>query len=289
MKKSEIVLKIFNRKKFKIVLINYKKKEEFMRIEKRTVVITGASSGIGKGLKECFEKKGDKVIDISLDGADYKCDVGNDQELKKVFDDIYLNYGEIDILVTCAGYGISGAIELLPEEATRKQFDVNFFGTANACKYAIPMMKKKSKIVIIASASGIFPVPFRTYYSASKAAVNSFAQGLKMELSKTGIDVTSICPGDIRTNFSANRDKHYDTNERYGKAIELSTKPTEKSEKRRMSPEYAIKKIMKVIEKKKFKPQYIIGKQYHLFYAFKRLTTTNFLNKCITKVFYKTK
>ena len=110
-----------------------------------------------------------------------------------------------------------------------------------------------------------------------------------MELSKTGIDVTSICPGDIKTNFSKNRVKKYDTNERYGKSIELSTKPTEKTEKRRMSPEYAVKKIMKVIEKKKFKPQYIIGKQYHIFYAFKRMTTTNFLNKCLTKIFYKTK
>lgn len=258
-----------------------------MRIEKRTVVITGASSGIGKGLKERFEKKGDIVIDISLDGVDYKCDVGDDAKLKAVFDDIYLNYGEIDILVTCAGYGISGAVELLPEDATRKQFDVNFFGTANACKYALPIMKKKSKIVIISSATALFPVPFKTYYCASKAAVNSFAQGLKMELSKTQIDVTSICPGDIRTNFSKNRDKRYDTNERYGKSIELSTKPTEKTEKRRMNPDYAINKIMKVIEKKKFKPQYIIGKQYHLFYAFKRLVTTNFLNKCITKIFYK--
>ena len=260
-----------------------------MRVEKRTVVITGASSGIGKGLKELFEAKGDTVIDISLNGKDYACDVGNDQELKKVFDDIYLNHGEIDILVTCAGYGVSGAVELLPESDSRKEFDVNFFGTANACKYAIPMMKKKSKIVIIASATALFPIPFKTYYCSSKAAVDSFAQCLKMELSKTGIDVTSICPGDIKTNFSKNRVKKYDTNERYGKSIELSTKPTEKTEKRRMSPEYAVKKIMKVIEKKKFKPQYIIGKQYHIFYAFKRMTTTNFLNKCLTKIFYKTK
>ncbi len=260
-----------------------------MRIEKRTIVITGASSGIGKGLKEVFEKKGDKVIDISRNGKDYQCDVSDDKKLKAVFEDIYLNHGEIDILITCAGYGISGAVELLPEEITKRQFDVNFFGTSNACKYAIPMMKKNSKIVIISSATALFPIPFKTYYCASKSAVNSFAQGLKMELSKTGIDVTSICPGDIKTNFTENRDKHYDTNERYGKSIELSTKPTEKTEKRRMPLSYAVKKIANIIEKKKFKPQYIVGKQYHVFYGFKRLVTTNFLNKCLTKIFYKTK
>ena len=92
-------------------------------------MITGASSGIGKGLKEAFEKKGDKVIDISLNGRDYKCDVGDEKSLKAVFDDIYLNYGNIDILITCAGYGVSGAIELIDEKEAKRQFDVNFFGT----------------------------------------------------------------------------------------------------------------------------------------------------------------
>lgn len=260
-----------------------------MRIEKRTVVITGASSGIGKGLKEAFEKKGDIVVDISRSGNMYKCDVGDAEKLKSVFDDIYLNYGEIDILITNAGYGISGAVELIDEKEAKRQFDVNFFGTSNACKYALPMMKKKGKIVIISSATALFPLPFKAYYCASKAAVDSFAQSLKMELSKTDIEVTSICPGDIKTNFTENRVKHYETNDKYKNAVELSTKPTAKTEKRRMPLNYAVNKIMKIIEKEKYKPQYIIGRQYHFFYFFKRITTTKFLNSCITKIFYKTK
>lgn len=258
-----------------------------MRIEKRTIVITGASSGIGQGLKEIFEKKGDVVIDISTNGRDYQCDVGDHKKLKKVFDDIYLNHGEIDMLITCAGYGISGAIELLKEEDTKKQFDVNFFGTANACKYVIPMMKKRGKIIIIASATAFFPLPFKAYYCASKSAVDSFAQSLRMELSQTKIQVTSICPGDIRTNFSQNRVKIYETNERYGSSIELSTKPTERTEKRRMSPEYAIKKIYKVCEKSHLKPRYIIGKQYKFFNICRHLFSTNLIDKCLIKIFYK--
>ena len=258
-----------------------------MRIEKRTIVITGASSGIGQGLKEIFEKKGDVVIDVSINGKDYQCDVGDHKKLKKVFDDIYLNHGEIDMLITCAGYGISGAIELLKEEDTKKQFDVNFFGTANACKYAIPMMKKRGKIIIIASATALFPLPFKAYYCASKSAVDSFAQSLRMELSQTKIQVTSVCPGDIRTNFSNNRVKIYETNERYGNSIELSTKPTEKTEKRRMSPEYAIKKIYKICEKSHLKPRYIIGKQYKFFNICKHLFSTNLIDKCLIKIFYK--
>ncbi|MGN1201048.1 MAG: SDR family NAD(P)-dependent oxidoreductase [Candidatus Caccovivens sp.] len=258
-----------------------------MRIEKRTIVITGASSGIGKGLKEKFEAKGDFVIDISLNGSDYSCDVSDHKKLKAIFDEIYKEYGQIDMLITCAGYGLSGAIELLSENDAKKEFDVNFFGTSNACKYAIPMMKKNGKIIVIASATALFPLPFKAYYCSSKAAVDSFAQSLRMELSKTDIQVTSICPGDIRTNFSNNRVKIYDTNERYGNSIELSTKPTEKTEKRRMSPEYATQKIFNICEKRNLKPRYIVGKQYKFFNFCRKIFTTSTLNKILTKMFYK--
>ncbi len=258
-----------------------------MRIEKRKIVITGASSGLGAGLKKYFQQKGDIVIDVSLNGEDYAVDVSDFKKLKEVFNDIYMEQGEIDMLITCAGYGLSGAIELLKEDATKKQFDVNFFGTANACKYAIPMLKKNGKIVIISSATALFPLPFKAYYCASKAAVDSFAQSLRMELSKTNIQVTSVCPGDVRTNFSENRVKEYDTNERYGKAVELSTKPTEKTESRRMSPEYAVKKLAKICEKNHFKPRYIIGKQYKMFNFFRKILPQSLMTKITTKIFYK--
>ena len=262
--------------------------EKNMRIEKRTIVITGASSGIGLGLKNIFESKGDTVIDISLDGRDYSCDVSDEKALKSAFDEIYKNHGEIDMLITCAGYGISGAVELLKEEDVKKQVAVNFFGTTNACKYAIPKMKKTGKFVLIASATSLFPIPFKAYYCASKSAVDSFARSLRMELSRTQMQVTSICPGDIRTNFSKNRVKIYDTNERYGESIRLSTEPTEKSESKRMSPEYAIQKIYNICEKEHFKPRYIIGEKYKFFNFLRKILPTSLMTKIIEKTHYKT-
>lgn len=258
-----------------------------MRIEKRTIVITGASSGLGKGLKEKFEAIGDTVVDISLGGKDYDLDVSDTKKLKAAFEEIELTHGSIDMLITCAGYGISGAIELLSEKETQKQFDVNFFGTANACKYAIPMLKPNGKIIIIASATALFPLPFKAYYCASKAAVDSFAQSLRMELSQTQIQVTSICPGDVKTNFSENRVKHYETNERYGNSIEASTKPTEKTEKRRMSPEYAVNKMFKICEKPHLKPRYIVGRQYKFFIFARSIIPHRIMVKILTKLFYK--
>ena len=260
-----------------------------MNPRKRTIVITGASSGLGKGIKEKFKAKDDIVIDISLQGTDFCCDVSDYKELKEVFEEIKNKYGQIDMLITCAGYGLSGAVELLSEEQTKKQFDVNFFGTANACKYALPIMSENGKIIIVASATALFPIPFKAYYCASKSAVDSFAQSLRMELSKTNIQVTSICPGDVRTNFTENRVKVYETNERYKNAIQLSTQPTEKTESRRMSQQYAVDKMFKICEKKHLKPRYIIGKQYKFFNFARKIMSKNAMVKVLTKFFYKTK
>ena len=258
-----------------------------MRIEKRTIVITGATSGIGLGLKNTFVGIGDVVIDISRTSTDYAVDVSDEKKLKAAFDEIYKNHGEIDMLICCAGYGISGAVELIDEKTAKRQFDVNFFGTSNACKYAIPKMKKNGKIIIIASATTLFPLPFRAYYCASKAAVDSFARSLRMELSKTTVQVTSICPCDIKTNFSFNRIKDYETNERYGTSVRLSTEPTEKTEKRRMDCAVAVKKIYKICEKKYLKPRYIVGAEYKLLNIIKRLFSVKVMDDSTIKLFYK--
>lgn len=87
-----------------------------MRTERRVIVITGASSGMGLGLREKFEKIGDIVVDISIDGRDYQCDVSDAKKLKKCFNEISKNYEQIDMLICCAGYGLNGAVELIGED-----------------------------------------------------------------------------------------------------------------------------------------------------------------------------
>ncbi len=258
-----------------------------MRIEKRTIVITGASSGFGLGLKNIFQQIGDVVIDISRTGTDYQIDVSDEKKLKAAFDEIYKNYGEIDMLITCAGYGVTGAVELLDEKTTRKQFDVNFFGTTFACKYAIPKMRKDGKIIILSSTTALFPLPFKAYYCASKAAVDNFARCLKMELSQTSIQVTSICPGATRTKFWQNGIQNFDTSERYGNAVKLSTEQNQKTERASMSSQKTIKRIYKICEKKKLKPRYIIGREYKLFNFFRKVFTTKTMDKMSTRIFYK--
>ena len=230
----------------------------------RTILITGASSGIGLGLKEYFVNKGDKVIDISL-GGEYDCDITDTKALDEVF--AKLQNEKIDILINNAG-----AVELVPEEQIRLQFDINFFGLINITKRALPLMKDDGKIINISSTCALFPLPFRAYYCASKAAVSMITDGLRMELSKyTHIQVAAICPGEIKTNFTKNRVKMFETNERYKGTISGSAHFIDKHEHKRMPIEKAIKKITSFIEKKKLKPQKIIGKQKILYFVKKFL------------------
>ncbi len=243
---------------------------------KKVVVITGANSGVGFALKERYIKDGDIVISLDKSAVtngttEFNCDVSNEEQVLQVFDVIGENYKNIDILVNCAGYAVFGATEIIETQKAKNMFDVNYFGIVSCVKGALKYMKKGAKIFNISSACSIFAVPFRTHYSASKAAVSMLSYGLRMELKDSGVDVVCINPGDIRTNFSKNRVKTIETNYRYGDRIEKSAKQIEDRESKRMTLDYASKKIYKILKKKRTKPMYIVGNQIKWLNFFNRV------------------
>ena len=255
----------------------------------KIVVITGATSGLGKKLKEMFVNDNNIVFSISrtetISDTSYKCDISNLTEIEAAFDHIKEKYGKIDILINNAGYGISGATELISDEMTKKLFDVNFFGAINCMRYALPLMNKNSKIFNISSACAIFPLPYRTLYCASKSGLDMLSQSVAMELNPYGIKVVSICPGDIKTNFSPNRIKTFETNEKYENRIQNATSKIDNREHKRMSVDYAGKKIYKICIKKYPKPRYIIGFKYKLFYIAQKIVPIRIFNKILAKIF----
>lgn len=257
-----------------------------MKFSKKNIIITGSSSGIGQSLRKYYESQGNKVIGISLTEDDYNCDVSNKDELKVAFEDIAKKYGKIDILINCAGFGLSGAIELIDEKRIQKEYDVNVLGTVYAIQLALPLFSEDARIINISSACALFPLPFRSFYCSSKAAVSMLSDCLRMELSKTKIQVTAICPCDIKTNFTKNRQKSYETNERYKDAIRLSAERIDKREDKRMSIEKATKIMTKIIGKKKLKPQYVMGARNKFLYQLQKFFPKSFVMKIMTKVFY---
>ena len=241
----------------------------------RIIVITGGTSGIGKELVKIYEEQGDTVCVLSRgveDGKEnyFSCDVSNEEQVKFAIDTIGEKYKKIDILINCAGYGISGALELTPTIEAEKQFDVNMLGCFIVNKHAIKWLVKGSTIVHIASACSLFALPFRGLYCASKAAVYMYSNSLRMELNPLGINVLSICPGEIKTNFTKNRVKIFETNERYGDRIYNAAFNIDKNEDKRMPADKCAKKIYKISVKKNPKPMYIISGKFKLLYFAER-------------------
>ena len=253
----------------------------------RVIVITGGTSGIGLGLKSMFENIGDTVLTFSLDETGdqnhYAGSVDHEIKVRQVFNDIHERYGTIDMLINCAGIGMSAITELASLEEIKKVMDVNFYGTLYCIRCAIPFMNAGARIVNLSSAMALFPVPFRSIYGAAKSAVLSLSQSLRMELAPLGIDVTAICPGDTKTNFTANRIKEFETSEKYGDRLKTATMDSDAEEDKRMTCEYVCEKIFKLINGNKTKPFYIIGGKYKFWYFLTRFTPKSALLNVIAK------
>lgn len=265
-----------------------------MEREKRVVVITGGTSGIGLEISKIYKNNGDIVCvlayDISKNDDEkdlYCCDVTNEEQVKRCIEKIGNKYQKIDIVINCAGYGIAGALELTPTENAKKQFDTNFFGTYCINKYAIPFMKEKSCIVNLSSACALFALPYRGLYCSSKVAVDMYSKCLRMELAPSKIKVISICPGDVKTNFSKNRVKVFNTNQRYGDSIQKSIAKAESNQDRRMEPSMVAKRIVKFASKKNPKPMYIIGAKTKFLYFLSRILPQSMMLKFTNKKYGK--
>lgn len=243
------------------------------RKEKRVVVITGASSGIGRELKAMFEAAGDDVLGLSRTSCGEgwrECDVTDSERVRAAIDAIGREYGRIDILINNAGVGISGAIELTEDDDYEKVMKTNVDGVFNVSRAAIKYMKRGSKIVNISSVCALFSLPFRSLYCAAKAAVNMLSFGMRMELKSSGISVVAVCPGEIKTGFTKHRIKNFATSERYGDRIERATESIDRKEDKRMDCKDACKKIYRIATKKRG-AMYIIGFKYKLLNFVSRL------------------
>ncbi|MGN0960754.1 MAG: SDR family NAD(P)-dependent oxidoreductase [Christensenellales bacterium] len=255
----------------------------------RNIVITGGTSGIGLALKELFKKCGDNVITFSLEDTKeenhYFGSVNDENKVKQVFDEIHNKFGNIDILINCAGIGMSGITELIPTEQIHKLVEVNYYGTLYCTRSALPFMESGAKIINLSSAMALFPVPFRSIYGSVKSAVLNLSFSLRMELAPLGIDVVAFCPGDTKTNFTKNRIKDFETNERYGNRINDATKRKDANENKKLSCDYVANKIFKYTNKKKTKPFYIIGNKYKFLYFLTRITPKSLLLNQTAKLY----
>lgn len=181
----------------------------------QVVIVTGASSGIGKSTALTYIKNGftvyagarrvEKMKDISKAGGTViKLDVTSQKSIDEFVAEVLKEEDRIDILVNNAGYGLYGSVEDTPIDAVRYQYEVNVIGLAAMTKAVIPTMRKhrNGRIINISSVGGKITTPTGSYYHGTKFAVEGFSDCLRMELSPFNIDVVVIRPGLIATEFT---------------------------------------------------------------------------------------
>lgn len=258
----------------------------------KTVVISGASSGIGRALSKIFSENGYKVYNLSrrpsdVDGVvSIAADVTDESSVISAFEKISKENDSIDIVVANAGFGISGAIEFTDTSEAKRQFDVNFFGVLNVAKAAIPHLRKsRGRIIATSSVAAIFSIPFQSFYSASKSAVSMLMSALANEARSFGISACSVMLGDTKTGFTAARDKSYIGDDIYGGAISRSVAVMERDEQSGASPDAVAKKIYSVATKKRVRDKYVIGFSYKCLALLQKLLPSGLVNKLVGVIY----
>ena len=237
----------------------------------KTAVVTGGSSGIGRAAALLLRVKGYEVYEFSRrdsqseDIIHIRCDVTDEASVKSAVDEVNKRSGGIDILILCAGMGISGAAEFAQPDDIRRQMDVNLFGSDSVIRAALPSLReRRGRIVMTSSVAAVAPIPFQTWYSVSKAAINCYSMALSNELRPFGIRVSAVMPGDISTGFTDARKKSEEGDALYQGRINRSVSRMERDERGGMTPQRAAEKIVRVALKKNPKPFYSIGLSYSL-------------------------
>lgn len=181
---------------------------------KKVAIITGASSGMGKSTAFKLNAKGykvygmarrtDKMDDLKAKGMEVvSLDLTKDENIVEAVNTVIEKEGRIDVLINNAGYGSYGAVEEVPIEEAKRQFEVNIFGLARITQLVIPKMReqKSGRIVNISSMGGKIYTPFGAWYHATKFALEGWSDCLRIELKPFGIDVVIVEPGGIQTEW----------------------------------------------------------------------------------------
>ena len=239
-------------------------------MEKKIVILTGGTSGIGLETAKCLAAAGCVVYEFSRREAELpgmchmRVDVTNEAQVRDAVEAVFAAEGRIDVLINNAGFGISGAFEFTDSADAHRLMEVNLFGMNNTIRAVLPHMRAagRGRIVNLRSVAGPLPIPFQTWYSISKASVNALTMALANEVRPYGITVCSVMPGDIRTGFTAAREKSILGDDIYGGRIVRSVSKMEKDEQTGMDPAKAGKFIANLALKKRVKPYNTIGIAY---------------------------
>lgn len=273
-------------------------------MNQRSILITGCSSGIGEHCARALQQRGWHVFASARSAADVArlaaeglealaLDVSDiDAVNETVATVLSRTGGRLDAVFNNAGYGQPGAVEDLPTPALRAQFDTNLFGAHAVMRAVLPAMRRQGhgRIVNHSSVLGFITLPYRGAYNASKFALEGLSDTLRQELAGTGIHVSLIQTGPVRSRFRENAERAF----RRWIDIESSAhRATYEAVARRLAgsgevsftlgPEAVLEKLVHALEHPRPKPRYHVTVPTHLFKALKRLLPTSMLDRALLR------
>lgn len=270
----------------------------------KNILITGCSTGIGYDTAHYLHKNGYKVYATARDAKDverlnsegltaYKLDVTKADDIRNMLSIIMKNDAKIDAVFNNAGYGQPGAVEDITTEVLKEQFETNFFGLHELTRQALSIMRKQGygRIIQHSSVLGLISLRFRGAYNASKYAIEGLCDTLRLELMNTDIYVCTINTGPVKSDFRKNAIKMFKKNVQHKGSTfedeykkELLITQTKEDDIFTKDSSVVIKNVLHALESKKPQPRYYNTFATYLLGGFKRVLSTNYLDKILRKI-----
>ena len=262
----------------------------------KVVLITGASSGLGRSIAEKLSNHNFIVYGTSRNpkeiDAKYKLlkfDITEYQDAEKITDYLISKHGKIDILINNAGISITGPVESSEMDNIKNLFDTNFFGHINLIQNVVPHMRKNMSglIINVTSIAGYLGLPFQSIYCASKASLNLLGESLNMELKNFNVKIVNLAPGDYKTEIIDNRrDSILDNNSPYNPEYSSFTKAiTRGMSKKGNDPREIADMVFKIINSKNPKIHYLSGKFIQKLVTLKEFIPDMIFEKIVMKMY----
>ncbi|MDF2521186.1 MAG: short-chain dehydrogenase/reductase [Clostridia bacterium] len=270
------------------------------------VLVVGASSGMGKAIAEALASEDYKVygtsrkaempkeqdeIAAAQSGGFLKMlqlDVCSQESIERAVNFIKEKEGGIDILVNCPGFALAGSVEDTSFEEAFMEFNTNFFGIHRVCRSVLPVMREKSKglIINISSTAGLIPVPFQSFYSASKFALEAMTEGMRSEVKPFGINVAMVEPGDTKTGFTNSRVFVKDSKDSaYKNVFDSSIERMIKDEQSGPPPVGVVKTVMRMINSSNPPVRVVVGPINKVLAFLKRVLPSRLVVYIVSKLY----
>jgi NAD(P)-dependent dehydrogenase (short-subunit alcohol dehydrogenase family) len=236
----------------------------------RVVLVTGASAGIGQAVATRLHNSGWTVFGASRRGTaeggwtPLVMDVDRDDSVRDGVESILERTGRLDAVVAGAGWGLAGAVEQTTIADAHDQLETNFWGAVRVVAAALPVMRTEGagRVVLVSSIGGMVALPFQAFYSASKFAMEGYGEALAYEVAPFGIEVTLVEPGNVRTDFTANRRDAVppDHEDPYREAARRAVTKMAEDEAKGVPPDEVAAAVQRVLEARRPPRRVSVGK-----------------------------